>query len=274
MGVEGTGSYGKGVARLLREQGVRVVEVNRPDRKTRRRKGKSDPIDAIAAARAVLSGDAEVIPKTGDGAVEGIRALRVARNGAVKARTATINELKALVTTAPARLRQALRGKPVKTLLAACAALQPDLDHLADPIQATMLALRTLAQRHATLDQQVHDLNTLLQPLVTATARPGPLSRDLQPQTHAFEGVQAHRSPPPSDDRGRRPPIPVRVDPSAVFASDVHAPHQRGAEHFATLFRYPRPTRVHGVKQPLDPKGLRKANVLDTGRDVRRGRRR
>jgi transposase len=169
VGVEGTGSYGKGVARLLRDQGVRVVEVNRPDRKIRRRKGKSDPIDAVAAARAVLSGDADAIPKGGDGAVEAVRALRVARSGAVKARTATINELKALVTTGPASL-QTLRGEPTRALLAACAALCPDLERLADPIHATMLALRTLAHRHAALDKQVHDLDAHLGPLIAATA--------------------------------------------------------------------------------------------------------
>ncbi len=81
VGVEGTGSYGAGLARHLRAERVRVLEVDRPDRKTRRAKGKSDPIDAYAAARAVLSGAAGGTPKAGDGRVEAIRALRVARRG-------------------------------------------------------------------------------------------------------------------------------------------------------------------------------------------------
>lgn len=87
VGVEGTGTYGAGLARYLAERGIALVEVDRPDRKTRRAKGKSDPIDAVAAARAALSGQATGTPKTRTGPVEAIRALRVARRGAVKART-------------------------------------------------------------------------------------------------------------------------------------------------------------------------------------------
>ncbi len=77
VGVEGTGSYGAGLARHLAEAGVRVVEVNRPNRQVRRRHGKSDIVDAIAAARAVISGQATVIPKTHDGSVEALRALQI-----------------------------------------------------------------------------------------------------------------------------------------------------------------------------------------------------
>src|SRR5947208_8374808 len=65
VGVEGTGSYGAGLARYLSAAGVRVVEVNRPDRAKRRQKGKSDPQDAINAAAAVQSGDATATPKAG-----------------------------------------------------------------------------------------------------------------------------------------------------------------------------------------------------------------
>ena len=101
VGVEGTGTYGAGLARHLTGQGMDVVEVDRPDRKTRRRQGKSDPIDAIAAARAVLAGTASGAPKTRTGPVEAIRALRVARRGAVKARTAAINQLHGLLASPP-----------------------------------------------------------------------------------------------------------------------------------------------------------------------------
>jgi transposase len=85
-GVEGTGSYGAGLTRLLREAGVDVVEVNRPNRAMRRRRGKNDTVDAEAAARAVLSGEAAVTPKSGDGPVEAIRVLKLAKDSAVKAR--------------------------------------------------------------------------------------------------------------------------------------------------------------------------------------------
>lgn len=90
VGVEGTGAYGAGLARYLHEQNVEVLEVPRPDRRLRRQRGKSDPIDAEAAARTVLAGKASGAPKLADGPIEAIRMLRVARLGAVKAKTAAI----------------------------------------------------------------------------------------------------------------------------------------------------------------------------------------
>jgi transposase len=100
-GVEGTGSYGAGLLRFLTAHGQRVLEVNRPDRATRRRRGKSDPVDADAAARTVQAGEATGIPKAQNGTVEMTRALRVARQTAVKARTQAINAIKALLVNAP-----------------------------------------------------------------------------------------------------------------------------------------------------------------------------
>ena len=99
-GIEGTGSFGAGLTRFLHRHGQVVVEVNRPGRAARRRRGKSDPLDAEAAARAVQAREG-AIPKAGDGQVEMIRSLRVARATAMKARTQAINALKALVVTAP-----------------------------------------------------------------------------------------------------------------------------------------------------------------------------
>ena len=75
VGIEGTGSYGAGLARHVAAAGVRVVEVDRSDRQDRRRRGKSDPLDAVSAARAALSGRAAGTPKGRDGQVEAIRAL-------------------------------------------------------------------------------------------------------------------------------------------------------------------------------------------------------
>jgi len=80
--VEGTGSYGAGLARWLRAHGQAVVEVDRPDRAARRRQGKADDLDAHAAARAVEAGTATTTPKAADGQVEMIRALRLARRSA------------------------------------------------------------------------------------------------------------------------------------------------------------------------------------------------
>ena len=170
FGVEGTGSYGAGLTRFLRAQGQVVVEVNRPDRQARRRNGKSDPVDAQAAARSVQAGEATTAPKAGTGTVEMLRALRVARATAVKARTQAINATKALLVTAPAELREQLRGLSAARLVRAAAALDPG--KLTTPTAATMLALRTLAQRHQALDAEITTLSTELDRL-TAKAAPG-----------------------------------------------------------------------------------------------------
>ena len=94
FGIEGTGSYGAGLARFLASRGHAVVEVNRPDRSARRRIGKSDPTDAESAARAVLARVAHAAPKSGVDQVEMIRMLKTAKNSALKARTQAINHSK------------------------------------------------------------------------------------------------------------------------------------------------------------------------------------
>jgi transposase len=108
VGVEGTGSWGAGLARYLTTRGVAVMEVNRPNRQNRRLRGKSDAVDAEAAARAVLNGQATVTPKSGTGPVEAVRQLRIARSGAMKARTAAANQLHSLCDTAPDPVRAQL----------------------------------------------------------------------------------------------------------------------------------------------------------------------
>ena len=103
VGVEGTGSYGAGLTRFLHAEGVSVVEVNRPNRQLRRSHGKSDPVDAVAAARAAQSGQAAGQPKTRDGAVEAIRALRVARRSARHGRITAINQMRRAACQRPRR---------------------------------------------------------------------------------------------------------------------------------------------------------------------------
>ena len=173
FGVEGTGAYGAALARFLHAAGQHVVEVDRPDRKTRRQRGKSDPIDAYAAAAAVLSGTAAGTPKTRDGRVEAIRTLRVARRSAMKARTQAINQLKALVLTGPAELRQTLAGQTTRELLATCRRLRTDQRPAgaADPVTAAAkLTLRRLARRIASLTEEIDDLDADLRPLVAQAA--------------------------------------------------------------------------------------------------------
>lgn len=169
VGVEGTAAYGAALSRYLRAAGVTVIEVNRPDRSARRLHGKSDPLDAYSAARAALSGSATAWPKTQDGPVEAIRALRVARNSAIKARTQAINQLKALLITAPAELREELSGLRMVTLIATCARMRPSKDP-GDPEQATKIALRRLARRHQFLSQEINDADTELRTLVAVAA--------------------------------------------------------------------------------------------------------
>ena len=171
VGIEGTGAYGAGLARHLHDKGVSVIEVPRPDRRLRRQRGKSDPIDAEAAARAVLAGTATVEPKLANGNIEAIRAIRVARNGAIKAKTASTNALQGLLITAPEPLRAQLRCRSTIKLVKACAGLRPDLGRLHEPTQALKLALRSVAQRADALAIEARELN---RQLVALTERAAP----------------------------------------------------------------------------------------------------
>jgi len=170
VGVEGTGTYGAGLARHLAAQHIEVIEVDRPDRKTRRRQGKSDPIDAIAAARAVLAGTATGAPKTRTGPVEAIRALRVARRGAVKARTAALNQLHGLLVSAPEPLRADLAGLRGRDLVGRCAGLRIDPTRLLEPVAATKAALRAIARRVQLLEEEIAVADARLRPAVVTVA--------------------------------------------------------------------------------------------------------
>jgi transposase len=168
VGIEGTGTYGAGLARFVRADGLEAVEVNRPDRSLRRRRGKSDPIDAQAAARATLAGVATTTPKTREGQVEMIRVLRVARRGALNARVAAAEQLHGVLYSAPEELRQPLLGLKTKTLVRMCAAMRPG--PLTNPTAATKTTLRILARRWQQLQAELDRLDSQLQELVTSTA--------------------------------------------------------------------------------------------------------
>ena len=167
VGVEGTGAWGAGLARYLTSEGVEVVEVDRPNRRLRRQRGKSDTVDAEAAARAALKGEAKGKPKAKTGPVEAIRALRVARRSAMKGRTQAFAQLRSLITTAPDELRTQLRGLTTTELVATAVRFRP-----VDPTSvtgATKLALREVAARIQFLEAQVDRLDAVLDPLVTRT---------------------------------------------------------------------------------------------------------
>ena len=193
FGVEGTGSYGAGLARFLTDRGYTVVEVNRPDRSVRYRKGKSDPTDAEMAARAVLAGVADATPKSGKGEVEMIRMLKSAKDSAVKARTQAVNQMKALVVTAPAELRETLDGLTTSALVKRCRSFRPG--RLNNPTAAAKYALRSLACRYRQLSKEIQDLKAELERLTQATAPALVKAFGIGPDTAAALLVAAGSNP-------------------------------------------------------------------------------
>ena len=178
VGVEGTGSYGAALARHLAEADIAVIEVGRPNRQVRRRHGKTDVVDAIAAARAVQSGDASAIPKSHDGPVEALRVLKMAQRSGRKARTQALNQLHALVLTAPEELRGRLRVLKNRQLITTCAAFRIRADD--DTLTGIMrLTLRELAGRIQILEDQNRTLTTRMRRITT----------DLAPDLLAKHGV-------------------------------------------------------------------------------------
>ncbi|RYF11748.1 MAG: IS110 family transposase [Deltaproteobacteria bacterium] len=169
FGIEGTGSYGAGLSRFLRERGHNVVEVNRPNRQLRHQKGKSDAVDAESAARAVLAGQATGRPKSGTGSVEMIRHLKIARDTAVKSRTQAMQTLKAIIVCSPDALREQLdpvRGK--MTLLRRLAALRPG--PLTSTLASAKATLRAIARRWLSLDAEIKQHDAHLETLTADRA--------------------------------------------------------------------------------------------------------
>lgn len=194
IGVEGTASYGAGFTRALTAKGFEVVEVTRALKSTRRLKGKSDPLDAYSAARTALAGEGLAAPK--DDATAGLRALHLARRSAVKHRTAVINQIKAMLVSAPDVVREKYRGLTVLKLIDALARCRPDT--LTDPWAQSMLtAAKILAQRVQFLESQAEALETQIDAVVTA-ANPGlraayGVGADTAAQLLITAGVNPHR---------------------------------------------------------------------------------
>ena len=147
--------------------------MERPKRQNRRRRGKSDAIDAEAAARAVQAGTATAQPKAGDGPIEMLRMLQAARRSAIKARTQATNQLHALVVTAPDTLRTRLRGLSRARLVATPVAFRPRLP-LTSTMAASQLALKSLAVRWATTDRGDRGPSRRSWELLVAKAAPEP----------------------------------------------------------------------------------------------------
>ena len=241
-GVEGPGACGAGLARFLTAEDVTVVEVDRPDRKTRRDQGKSDPVDADAAARAAASGRASGTPKTRTGDVEPVRVLRGARTGTVRARAKALTQLEALIVTAPDALRAQLGDLDGARLVTTCARLRSARDEpatpsafakraprpgrLIDPTAATKRSLASIAARVHVLDAEIaeldDDLHTLLAPLAPTLLRLQGVGLEVAGQLLVTAGDN-----------------PERIRPEAAFAH--------------SLRRRPHPGHIRQDHQPPPP---------------------
>ena len=168
FGIEGTGSYGVGLTSFLRRHGHRIIEVNRGDRRLRRSNGKSDTLDAEAAARAVLSGEASAIPKSADGACEMIRQVKIARDTAVKSRTSALITLKAVIVNVPAELREQIQSLSDKALIDRCAGFRPGT--IDSTTASAKHVLRSLGRRWLNLATEITGHDRVLEQLTRSTA--------------------------------------------------------------------------------------------------------
>jgi transposase len=178
VGVEGTGSWGVGLSRFLTEVGVETVEVDRPNRQKRRKVGKSDPTDAVAAARAALSGEAAVTPKSRNGPVEQMRVLLVARRSARQQRIQTLNQLRHVVFTAPEPIRARFKDRYKTGLVSEAAKMRPRKG--SDPISfTTNTVIRDLARRIKALNIEMRQIDRTLAVLI----------KDVSPSLLALYGL-------------------------------------------------------------------------------------
>ena len=179
VGVEGTGSYGAGLARHLAGKGIDVVEVDRPNRQARHRAGKTDAVDAIAAARAALTGTATGLPMSRTGTIEAIRVITVARRSAGDEWISILNQMRHLVFCAPDQIRaRFLDLSPIK-LVRTAAALKPRRSS-GDIVRYTTLAtLRELGRRALFVRDQKMRLAAEMRPLI----------RQVAPELLAIDGV-------------------------------------------------------------------------------------
>lgn len=199
VGIEGAGAFGAGLSRFLRSRDVEVLEVGRPKRRDQHRSGKSDPIDAELAARAVLAGTVIGVPKGGDGRVEMVRVLGSVRRTAVKARAQAANQLKAMLITAPEGLRTELRRLSTIKLVRRVARFRPG-DHPDDVAAATKFALRSIARRYLELSEEITELDEQLNRLVTENRpRPGRDSWRRDRHSRLAPGSRWRRSEAPQE---------------------------------------------------------------------------
>jgi len=166
VGVEATGTYGAGVLRYFQKAGVQVLEVTGPDKHDRRARGKSDTLDAEAAAHAAFAGKRTVTPKTRDGMVEALRVLKACRKTAVQARRIALQLIGNTIVSAPDDLRDTVRHltrmKQIRTL----AAWRPDMTSYREMDTAYRIALKSLARRFLELHDEIADLDVMIKAII------------------------------------------------------------------------------------------------------------
>jgi transposase len=246
-GVEGTGSFGAGLARFLRAEGVEVFEVIRPKRRDQYRAEGSDPIDAEVAARALLAGTATGVSKGADGEVEMMRALRTTRRSALKARTQAANQMRALLITAPEQLRAEMRESSMDKLVKKAARFRPG-ESPDDVATATKFALRSVARRYRQLSEEISELGEQLDRLVAETAPELVAVKGLGTDTAASLMIAALKTTP-SASRARR------LSPTSAALPRFRLPPARGCVIAstvgvtATLEQSP----AHSRSEPYEP---------------------
>ena len=258
--LEGSGSYGSGLARFLSERGERVLEVERPAREGPRSRFKSDPLDAEQAARQVLAGEAGALPRL-SGDTQALRVLLSTREGAVNACTAALNELRALIITSPPELRERLQGLTETRLLNACVRLRPGAD---SERAALALALRSLAQRVRLLRTESQTLERELERRVQALApqllaRPGIGPISAAAVLIAWSQPRRIRSSPNPSQLRQDDPLPARprrrppTKPRAPHDHPQPTPHRQRNQglHRPPPRRGKNPTRSHPLPQTL-----------------------
>jgi transposase len=169
VGMEGTGTYGAALTKVLQRAGMLVIEVNRPDRQQRRFKGKTDSLDAYRAAQSVITGRSSAVPKAKDGPVECLRVLRASRTSAIKSRSAAVNQIKGLLVSAPETLRAKYQGMSTTMMIGVMARCRPS-GHLADPSYVTARVLKTLALRYLHLSAEIEEVDTQLRDILESYA--------------------------------------------------------------------------------------------------------
>jgi transposase len=177
VGVEATGTYGAGLLRYLQYAGVEVLEVTAPDTHDRRKRGKSDDLDAQNAAHAAFAGRRTVTPKSRDGMIESLRVLKACRKTAVAGRRVALQMIHNTIVSAPDELRETLRQMTRMQLIRTLAAWRPDLTDYRNVVSAYRIALRSLARRYLELHDEIADLDTMIIAIVEELA-PALLARN------------------------------------------------------------------------------------------------